>query len=114
MRTFPQSPNPHDGNGVFRDGAVKGSDPGGKHYYTVTSLSEGPRDLLAGGSRSPADRRVLVVYEQKSHAMTQSREGKAVTEPWFVLEQLRATTAPVIRVSPIMFYRKHHPVGFAE
>jgi hypothetical protein len=73
MRAFPQSPNPHDGHGVFRDGAVKRSDPGSKHYNVVTSRGEGSAKLLAGSRRSSADRRIFVVYEQKSHAKTQSR-----------------------------------------
>ena len=73
MRAFPERANPHDRNAIFHDGSMKRPDPGGKHYYVMTSLREGPRDLLASGSRSPADRRIFVVYEQKSHAKTQSR-----------------------------------------
>jgi len=76
MRTFPQSPNPHDGNGVFRDGAVKRPDPGSKHYNVVTSRRESPPNLLAGSRRSPTDGRILVVYEQKSHAKTLRKSGE--------------------------------------
>jgi predicted flavoprotein YhiN len=72
MRAFPQSPNPNNRNAVFDDGSVKRSDSGSKNYYMVTSLGEGPRDLLASGCRSSADRRVLVIDEQKSHAKTPS------------------------------------------
>ena len=64
MRAFPQSPNPHDGNAVFRDRSVKRSDPSGKHHHAVTPLGERPRDLLTGSSRSPADRRIFVVDEE--------------------------------------------------
>ena len=73
MGAFPQSANPHDGNAIFNDGPMKGPYPRGKNHYAVTPPGEGPRNLLAGSSRSPADRRILVVDKQKSHAKTQSR-----------------------------------------
>lgn len=75
MRAVPQSPNPNNRNAVFDDGSVKRPDPGSKNRYMVTSLGEGPRDLLAGGCRSSADRRVFVVNEQKSHAKTQRKSS---------------------------------------
>src|SRR6516164_943131 len=64
MRAFPQSPNPDNGNAFFHGGSVKRPDPGSKNHYMVTSLGERPRDLLASGCRSSADRRVLVIDEQ--------------------------------------------------
>src|ERR1700751_2903977 len=79
MRAFPESANPHDRNAIFHDGSMKRPDPGGKHYYVMPSLREGPRDLLARGSRSPADRRIFVVYEQKSHAKTLSKSSNRIS-----------------------------------
>jgi len=76
MWAFPQSPKPHDGNAIFNDGPVKRHDPGSKNDYMVPSLGEGSRYLLASGRRSSADRRVLVVNEQKSHAKTQSLSAR--------------------------------------
>jgi hypothetical protein len=73
MRAFPQSANPYDGNAIFYDGSMKRADPGGKHYYVMTSPGEGPGDLLASGCRASTDRRIFVVDEQKSHTKTQSR-----------------------------------------
>ena len=61
MRAFPHSPHPNNRNAVFDDGSVERPDPRSKNYYLVTSLGEGPGNLLASGRRSSADRRVLVV-----------------------------------------------------
>ena len=79
MRAFPESPNPDDGNAIFNDGSVKRPDPGSKHQYAVASLGEGPRNLLANGGRSAADRRIFVVDKQKSHAKTQRKGSDRIS-----------------------------------
>jgi hypothetical protein len=80
MRTFPQSPNAHDRNGVFHDGSVKRPEPGSEDYYLVTPFGEGPRDLLAGCGRAPADGRIFVVNkEETSHGAVRSNDRLQIT-----------------------------------
>ena len=120
MRAFPQSPNPHNGNAVFYDRSVNRSDPSGKHHYAMTPFNEGPRDLLTGCSRSPADRRIFVVdKEVVSHGGSARAYGRVGVWAWrrtevtaFAFRAYRFRANMLLRryadtpLRPYVFYRR--------
>ena len=99
MRAFPQSANPYDGNAIFYDGSMKRADPGGKHYYVMTSLCAGPRDLLASGRRASTDRRIFVVYKKIiCHCRKDCLRSKILD-----LELLPTDNLSCVKASPMRF-----------